>query len=342
MKGEDKERSPKSSDGHRLTKQRLVLYNNGEYDKTLFRRSGSHTDYRRTEYENYLHEKGIPDSDEVWRSYCALYVLEQTGERIVGLVDRMRASDVQGLMHLTVPAELTFTISPSPLSIPDLDIPPDEEVPTQDSSPVTNVDSALFVNAPYQFRKHSHTWAIAFDGISISIVHMIGLQYIHMLLGRPDQDLSASLLVNTLHPNADVELYGDTADARLHEGLRPSEATIEAIEPDELKRLRELLKSKDEKIEEARSFGNYREIERLEQEKEAIVDDLRKRTDRFGRPRKTLFRPDRNRQSVQKAIQRALEAINEANPACAEFLRTHITTGSYCRFRSDQTISWSL
>jgi hypothetical protein len=347
MKPGNRKRTGVFKDGHQWTPEKLVFYEDGKI-RTLFRRSGAETDYRPTDYEIHLQQSGIPDSDEAWRSYCASYVTESILDQVKRNVTALRAIGPEGNAFSVGPVTGTFTLPPvfQPASdissnertIRELNKPEGENHADLDTSPL--FDSAG--NRAYQFRRHQKTWSIVFDGVHSSIPHRIGLKYIHVLLGRPNQFVSATYLVDSLNSQSWPSPSLGITKTELGDGFEAKPSGIDVFDKEELKRLRSSIKEIDEQIKELEPTANHEEIERLKVQKDALITYVKKGINKFGKPRKIGLKSESDRKSVRHAIVRALEAIDESNPNCSDFLRKHIKTGSSCCYHSGRVISWHL
>src|SRR5579862_579950 len=57
---------------------------------------------------------------------------------------------------------------------------------------------------PYLFHREGHTWALSFEGKTIHVPDMVGLDYIAELLRRPRTPTDADILVGTARENTDA------------------------------------------------------------------------------------------------------------------------------------------
>jgi hypothetical protein len=101
-------------------------------------------------------------------------------------------------------------------------------------------------------------------------------------------------------------------------------------------RLREL----EEGLVEADARDDVQQHERLEAERQALLDELRKATGLGGRTRKMADDAERARKAVSGRIRQAIAAIRAAHPALGEHLEGSVATGTYCSYGPRAPTSW--
>jgi len=195
-----------------------------------------------------------------------------------------------------------------------------------------------------EFRKHGKWWTTIYRGVESKLNDQIGFSYIHYLLSHPNQDVSVKALVENFRVKsfAGYDSFPQSTEEMQNEGFQSFDPGIDAIEPDERQRLKNQLSSLDERISYAQGRGDYETVQKLEEDRSAIVADIKKRTDIHGRARKVLSPSERNRKSVQKAIDRALKNVGEHNVTLREHLKRSIKTGTFCRYQPEPHVDWNL
>jgi tetratricopeptide (TPR) repeat protein len=175
-----------------------------------------------------------------------------------------------------------------------------------------------------EIRRDGTRWIVALDGHRVRIADLIGMTYLAELLTRPGQLIPALTLASqgsvprepTRH-----ELLDD--EARAAYAARAKELTVDLAE--------------------AEANNDLVRAEQLRIELDALVDELEAATGLSGRPRTFTDPTERARTAVRKAIKRAIDVIDDANPVIAEALRTSITTGATCSYTPDphDPVTWS-
>src|SRR4051812_39144720 len=155
-----------------------------------------------------------------------------------------------------------------------------------------------------------------------------GLRYLRLLLGRPGIDVPAAELSAAVagHPGVTT---GD---------LGP------ALDPQAMRAYRRRITELDEELDEARSWADPVRIDRLEEERSALLDEIGRATGLGGRPRRVGDADERARVAVRKAIAAALDRIAEGDPVTARLLRDTVRTGGTCRYEPDpgRPVRWVL
>ena len=95
----------------------------------------------------------------------------------------------------------------------------------------------------------------------------------------------------------------------------------------------------------AEAQNDLARTERLRIELDAVVEQVEAATGLGGRPRAFTNDHERARTAVRKAIKRAIDEIDAADPTIGEVLRTSIVTGSVCMYTptsSPRNVEWTV
>jgi hypothetical protein len=167
-------------------------------------------------------------------------------------------------------------------------------------------------------------WIVALDDHRVRVANLVGMRYLAELLARPGQSIPALALASrgmvgpssSRHPLLDEE-------ARAAYRARAQELTTELAE--------------------AEANNDLVRTERFRLELDALVDELESATGLGGRSRAFSDPAELARSSVSKAIKRAIDVVDDANPAIADVLRDTIQCGTFCSYVPDPNapISWS-
>ncbi|MCA9127097.1 MAG: hypothetical protein KDB22_08425 [Planctomycetales bacterium] len=106
-----------------------------------------------------------------------------------------------------------------------------------------------------------------------------------------------------------------------------------------LKGYRDRLREIDEELEEATSFNDPARQEKLDEERQAILDQIKSAQGLGGRVRHN-FDAERSRKTVCKAISRAVEAIEKVHPELGLHLHKSINLGLEVSYSPDVVIDW--
>ena len=161
-------------------------------------------------------------------------------------------------------------------------------------------------------RKRGH-WEVA-HGDEVAIVSdSIGMGYLATLLTRPFEDVRAAQLAGT------IEEQGPQAvlDARARDAYRKQAAELQR------------------EIDEADAFADIERASARRAEFDALLEELTHVVRPGGRSRAFTDADERARTSVQKALRRAIAAIDAAAPHLAGALMRDIRTGTICRYEPE-------
>jgi hypothetical protein len=173
-------------------------------------------------------------------------------------------------------------------------------------------------------------WWVGRDGGPSAMRDMRGLHYLHLLLSRPGFDVPALALSDAVAGN--VVARAVDADA----GPLLDRQALAAYR----RRLGEL----DDEQAVARAHADLAREERLDQEREALLDQLRAATGLGGRARVAGGTHERARVAVRKAIAAAIDRVAALDPSLGRLLADTVTTGATCRYTPDpdRPIRWVL
>jgi pimeloyl-ACP methyl ester carboxylesterase len=172
------------------------------------------------------------------------------------------------------------------------------------------------------FVRNGEVWTITFGGATAHLKHSKGLADLAQLVARPGADLEA-LALATGSPSEQRPNAGEPVlDRRALDSYRA--------------RLRQL----EEGLEDAESRHDVRKHERLESERQVLLDELRKATGLGGRTRKMVDDAERARKAVSGRIRQAIVAIRAAHPALGEHFEGCVATGTYCSYSPKVTTNW--
>ena len=179
------------------------------------------------------------------------------------------------------------------------------------------------------FQLQGDAWILVFGGRTALVADAKGLRDLHMLLAHPGADIPATILID---PSRDA----GAADAARRLGADP------VLDDAARAAYRQRLAHLDQQIEDARNALAETAAVRLEAERDALLDELRRATGLGGRPRRLGDEHERARKTVTARIHDTLRRLDARHPELAAHLRARVATGSSCRYDPDPTIEWTL
>ena len=180
-----------------------------------------------------------------------------------------------------------------------------------------------------RFVREGEFWTIAYEGTTMRLRDLKGLQYLALLLASPGRELHVLELVaaNGLPPAAQTIGF---AEDGLQVG-RPAD-----LDPFTDARAKEEYRSRIEELrgelEEARRFNDDERAARIEEETDALVEELARAAGLRGRGRTPASSAERARVNVTKAIRTAIKLTERESPALAEHLTASVRTGRFCSY----------
>jgi len=164
------------------------------------------------------------------------------------------------------------------------------------------------------FERDGDHWTIGFGGSAVSVRHSKGVSDLATLVSTAGQDVDVTILMD-----------GTAGPARSTGAAMIDETSIAAYR----RRLGEIERALDAADE---ASDSERSAE-LEEEKTALLDELRAATGLGGRTRRIGDDVERARKAVSGRIRDAIDRIAEAGPALGSHLSETVSTGRTCRYR---------
>jgi tetratricopeptide (TPR) repeat protein len=157
-------------------------------------------------------------------------------------------------------------------------------------------------------------WLLTHRGRSVLVDDLIGMRYLARLVANPGIEIPALDLVTELD---------HTTQSANHTVLDGRTRAAHA------QRARELTRE----LAQARGATDHAQVQQLESELDALTTEVTRQTGTNNRPRHFGNPAERARTAVRKAITRAIDAIEPAEPEAANMLRAAVTTGYRCAYR---------
>jgi hypothetical protein len=171
------------------------------------------------------------------------------------------------------------------------------------------------------FRRERDVWTLGFDGVEVMMPDAKGLRDLHTLLANPGVDIPATSLATEAYVSADA---APVLDARAKEAYRH--------------RLDDI----DRDLDRAARRGDAAKADALENEREALIDELRRAAGLGGRDRTLRSDQERLRKTVTARIRDTLRRLDERHPALADHLRSSVRTGAMCTYAPAERVRWDL
>jgi TolB-like protein len=169
------------------------------------------------------------------------------------------------------------------------------------------------------FRKEGALWMVCFEHEVAHMPEVRGLQDIAQLLARPGDELHC------------LALSGQPAGAG---------RGVEVLDEQARRAYRARLREIEAELAEAARANDPGRAEPLEEEKERLLDEMRKATGLGGRDRKMGDSSERARSAVTWRIRHAIKKLEVVHPALARHLRVSLKTGVFCSYEPEKETRW--
>jgi tetratricopeptide (TPR) repeat protein len=182
--------------------------------------------------------------------------------------------------------------------------------------------------AAHVFRRDGAVWTVGIDGHTVHLPDAKGLRDLHLLLSQPGTDLPA---VQLLSPEG-----GEVVVAARRLGGDP------ILDEEAKARYKRRLTQLDDEIDRAVERADDVRAAALDQERHALLEELRTAAGLAGRSRRLGDEAERARKTVTARIRDALRKLDERHPELAAHLRATVSTGATCRYHPDRPTPWQL
>jgi len=165
-----------------------------------------------------------------------------------------------------------------------------------------------------------------------------GLHYLAVLLRDPGREFHVSELL--AHPwGAPSPGAGVAVPEGVAGGLFSGFPVLDAQAKAEYKRRINVLR---DELEQAERFNNAQRKTEIQNELEAICDNLASAVGLWGRDRKISSDAERARWAVTKCIKKAIQKVGEAIPSLGYHFAASIKTGYFCSYNPhpDRRVAW--
>ncbi|MFD9721296.1 AAA family ATPase [Streptomyces sp. NPDC059076] len=246
-------------------------------------------------------------------------------ERAAKLVDQVLSeAQVLGMVHIAARARelATATHRPTPTPTPG---PGPGPGPGSTSAPAPVTTSAV---PAYEFAHQGAVWRLRFDGRTVHMPDAKGLRDLHALLGQPGQPVPSVRLLNPQGGEVVVAAAALGGDPVLDEEAKA--------------RYRARLARLDEEIDRADALGDDLRAAEYDQERQALIDELRRAVGLGGRTRRLGDEAQRARKNVTGRIRDVLRRLHEHHPELATHLEATVSTGTSCVYAPEDAVPWRL
>jgi hypothetical protein len=177
------------------------------------------------------------------------------------------------------------------------------------------------------YRQTGGLWTVGRPDAAATLPDLRGLHHLRTLVSAPDTPIPALTLVG------------------VSEGRPPlQENGLEILDEHARRAYRARLGDIDRELDDATDQGDLGRLHRLQDERQALLEQLDQATGLGGRRRVTGSSEERARVAVRKAVVGALARIAEIDPWLGRHLRAQVRTGALCSYENDpdQSVRWLL
>jgi hypothetical protein len=171
-----------------------------------------------------------------------------------------------------------------------------------------------------EFRMDGELWRLRFNGQQVLVRDAKGLHDLAVLLAAPQREVAAVDLAGALSG-------GDTGPI---------------LDPEARERYRRRLIELTDEADDAKSMGDMRRAERIEIERDALVDQLTSAVGLGGRARRSGSAAERARTTVTARIRDAIRRIERVHPELGRHLDRSVRTGTFCAYHPDSATTWKV
>jgi hypothetical protein len=190
------------------------------------------------------------------------------------------------------------------------------------------------------FKKDGDFWTVGFQGnIATALKDSKGMTYIAYLLGNPHKRIPALELSNLL---SGAKLLNHSGIAKGKSVGADSGKPQDLVDTDYLRKSKNRLGEIEEELRKAKENNDQAEEDRLEREKEQILNQLSSDLNLSSKSRSFPNDIEKARKAVTNAIKRALDNIQKHNTPLYQYLDNSIKHGTDFIYTPDRKINWDL
>lgn len=172
-------------------------------------------------------------------------------------------------------------------------------------------------------RCEGDVWSIEHRGRSARLRDAKGLHDLSALLARPGEDIHVLDLTDS--------------------GIRGRDSSVPVLDSRARAEFKRRLTDLDEDLAEAQAHHDLGRAERVEGEREALLDELRRAAGHTGKDRGLgATTVERARKAVTARLRDTIGRIETALPELGSHLDRSIVTGTYCRYQPTEPLTWDL
>ncbi|MFI5607955.1 ATP-binding protein [Amycolatopsis sp. NPDC051903] len=179
-----------------------------------------------------------------------------------------------------------------------------------------------------EFRRTDAVWSLRYAGVAVHVPDTKGLRDLHFLLGRPGTEVPATTLLDPAAGPTTIAAASYTGDPVLDDTAKAA--------------YRHRLTELDSAIDHATTLADDTRAAALDEERAALLTELRRSSGLAGRTRRLGDHSERARKAVTARIRDTLRKLAEQHPTLAAHLQETITTGSSCSYAPQDSITWRL
>ena len=192
------------------------------------------------------------------------------------------------------------------------------------------------------FAKIGEVRSITFNGSQKHMKNSMGLNYIELLLKKPNKAISVEEMDVLLNPRPMGTISTSEAAEEFADGFQSAEsdAVMQATDPQAIRETNQALKTLEGRIKEAQDRNNLKQVAELQENYARLKRFRSADVNIHNRPRKDKTPHELLRKSVGAAIRRAIKGVEPLDPLLAKHLDDHIDTGSDCTYRPPIDMGW--
>lgn len=174
-----------------------------------------------------------------------------------------------------------------------------------------------------QFQQMGDVWVLSYAHKTVHLKDAMGLRDLAQLIANPDKEIHARFLASGENKNKQA----DTQET-------------EILDSQALKAYRQRLVELEESQQQASQCKNEVRYAELENERDAIQNELTKALGLSGRQRTFTNDDEKARKAISARIRSSIKRIKSVHSELAEHLTNSINTGNYCSYNTEDKTHW--